>query len=68
MRYVILFLYEIRYPIVEMLVVQSWNSHILNFGQLGQLCQVTVHLLSNTNYELVLSKKKICGFQAYSDV
>ena len=37
-------------PIVEMLVVQSWNSHRnLNVDHPVLLCQVTVHQLSNTN-------------------
>ena len=37
-------------PIVEMLVVQSWNSHRnLNVDHPVLLCQVTVNQLSNTN-------------------
>ena len=49
--------YEISGPIVEMFVVQSWNSHnILSLISFVVLCQVTVHQLSNTNYDLALSK------------
>ena len=41
--------YEISGPIVEMFVVQSWNSHnILNCDHAVLLCQVTVYQLSNT--------------------
>ena len=59
-------------PIVEMLVVQSWNSHnILSFDQLcntvsGDSSSVIKHKLG-----LSLGSVKqtvVCRFQAYSEV
>ena len=48
--------YEISGPILEMFVVQSWNSHnILNFDHPVLLCQVTVYQLSKHIQECLMA-------------
>ena len=57
-------------PIVEMLVVQSWNSHnILSFDQLfstvsGDSSSVIKHKLGFGS----IKQTVVCGFQAYPEV
>ena len=57
-------------PIVEILVVQSWNSHnILSFDQLCST--VSGDSSSVIKHKSILGTVKqtvVCGFQAYSQV